>query len=66
MPRNNEIFHYIGFELAAKDQLPPGFTRVTRIGRSGYYADDIAPLVKKYDAVAADWESGAIAWVARE
>lgn len=27
-------------------------------------ADDIAGLVEKYDAVAADWESGAIAWVA--
>jgi adenosylhomocysteine nucleosidase len=27
-------------------------------------AQDIAALIKKYDAVAADWESGAIAWVA--
>ena len=26
--------------------------------------DDIADLRSKYDAVAADWESGAIAWVA--
>lgn len=26
--------------------------------------EDIPELVKKYDAVAADWESGAIAWVA--
>ncbi|MGE5073932.1 MAG: hypothetical protein ACM3MF_10935 [Anaerolineae bacterium] len=26
---------------------------------------DIAGLVEKYDAVAADWESGAIAWVAK-
>lgn len=27
-------------------------------------AEDIPALIKKYDAVAADWESGAIAWVA--
>ncbi len=27
--------------------------------------EDIAQLIKKYNAVAADWESGAIAWVAR-
>jgi adenosylhomocysteine nucleosidase len=26
--------------------------------------EDIAELIRKYDAVAADWESGAIAWVA--
>ena len=29
-------------------------------------AEDIAPLVEKYDAMAADWESGAIAWVAKK
>jgi adenosylhomocysteine nucleosidase len=29
-------------------------------------AGDIPALVKKYDAVAADWESGAIAWTARK
>ncbi len=28
--------------------------------------DDISLLIKKYDAVAADWESGAIAWVAQK
>ncbi len=28
--------------------------------------DDISMLIKKYDAVAADWESGAIAWVAQK
>lgn len=28
-------------------------------------ADDIPMLIEKYDAVAADWESGAIAWVAK-
>jgi adenosylhomocysteine nucleosidase len=28
--------------------------------------EDIPMLVKKYDAVAADWESGAIAWTARK
>lgn len=28
--------------------------------------EDIPMLIKKYDAVAADWESGAIAWVARK
>jgi adenosylhomocysteine nucleosidase len=28
-------------------------------------ASDIPMLIEKYDAVAADWESGAIAWVAR-
>lgn len=27
--------------------------------------DDIPMLIEKYDAVAADWESGAIAWVAQ-
>lgn len=27
---------------------------------------DIPHLIKKYDAVAADWESGAIAWVSRK
>jgi adenosylhomocysteine nucleosidase len=27
---------------------------------------DIPALIKKYDAVAADWESGAIAWVAKK
>lgn len=29
-------------------------------------AGDIARLIEKYDAVAADWESGAIAWVAQK
>lgn len=29
-------------------------------------ASDIPGLVEKYDAVAADWESGAIAWVAKK
>lgn len=29
-------------------------------------ADDIPSLIEKYDAVAADWESGAIAWVAKK
>jgi adenosylhomocysteine nucleosidase len=28
--------------------------------------EDIAKLITKYDAVAADWESGAIAWVAQK
>ena len=28
--------------------------------------DDIPILIEKYDAVAADWESGAIAWVAQK
>jgi adenosylhomocysteine nucleosidase len=28
--------------------------------------EDIAMLIQKYDAVAADWESGAIAWVAQK
>jgi adenosylhomocysteine nucleosidase len=28
--------------------------------------DDIPSLITKYDAVAADWESGAIAWVAKK
>ena len=28
--------------------------------------DDISSLIKKYNAVAADWESGAIAWVAQK
>ncbi len=28
--------------------------------------DDIPMLIEKYDAVAADWESGAIAWVAHK
>lgn len=28
--------------------------------------DDIAMLIEKYNAVAADWESGAIAWVAKK
>src|ERR1700690_948083 len=28
--------------------------------------EDIALLVERYDAVAADWESGAIAWVAKK
>jgi adenosylhomocysteine nucleosidase len=29
-------------------------------------AEDIPMLIEKYDAVAADWESGAIAWVAQK
>jgi len=29
-------------------------------------ASDIPMLIKKYDAIAADWESGAIAWVAKQ
>ena len=29
-------------------------------------AGDISTLIKKYNAVAADWESGAIAWVAQK
>jgi adenosylhomocysteine nucleosidase len=29
-------------------------------------ANDIPMLIRKYDAVAADWESGAIAWVAQK
>ena len=28
--------------------------------------EDIPMLIEKYDAVAADWESGAIAWVAQK
>ncbi len=28
--------------------------------------EDIPELIRKYDAVAADWESGAIAWVAKK
>lgn len=28
--------------------------------------EDVATLIQKYDAVAADWESGAIAWVAQK
>ncbi len=28
--------------------------------------EDIPMLIQKYDAIAADWESGAIAWVARQ
>ncbi|MBC7875810.1 MAG: 5'-methylthioadenosine/S-adenosylhomocysteine nucleosidase [Anaerolineales bacterium] len=28
-------------------------------------SDNIPTLIKKYDAVAADWESGAIAWIAK-
>jgi adenosylhomocysteine nucleosidase len=28
--------------------------------------EDIPMLIEKYDAVAADWESGAIAWVAKK
>lgn len=28
--------------------------------------DDIPMLIKKYNAIAADWESGAIAWVAKK
>ncbi len=28
--------------------------------------DDIPMLIEKYDAVAADWESGAVAWVAQK
>ena len=30
------------------------------------FAGDIAVLIEKFDAVAADWESGAIAWVAQK
>jgi adenosylhomocysteine nucleosidase len=29
-------------------------------------AEDIPALIRKYEAVAADWESGAIAWVAKK
>lgn len=29
-------------------------------------AEDVAHLIASYDAVAADWESGAIAWVAKQ
>jgi len=29
-------------------------------------ADDIPMLIQRYDAVAADWESGALAWVAQK
>ncbi|MDD2923071.1 MAG: hypothetical protein PHQ36_12370, partial [Anaerolineales bacterium] len=29
-------------------------------------AEDIPMLIEKYNAVAADWESGAIAWVAKK
>jgi len=63
---NRQLFDHIGFELAAAHHSLPGFTRVTGIGRSDIMAEDIAPLVEKYDAMAADWESGAIAWVAKK
>ena len=49
------------------DQLPHPVQRGLLVsGDRDIVASDISDLVEKYDAIAADWESGAIAWVAKK
>jgi len=48
------------------EPLPPGVRRAVIVsGDRDVTPESISNLVKKYDAVAADWESAAIAWVCR-
>ena len=46
------------------DQPTPVSRGLLVSGDRDIVAEDIPELIRKYDAVAADWESGAIAWVA--
>jgi adenosylhomocysteine nucleosidase len=66
---NEAIFHY-STELDLSwlpDPLPhPVACGLLVSGDRDIQASDIPGLVEKYGAVAADWESGAIAWVAKK
>ena len=49
------------------DYRPPSTIRGLLISADrDIVVEDIPMLIEKYDAVAADWESGAIAWVAKK
>ncbi|MBG0788514.1 MAG: 5'-methylthioadenosine/S-adenosylhomocysteine nucleosidase [Anaerolineaceae bacterium] len=62
------IEHYsVDFDLDWLPSPPPQpILRKTLVSADrDIIADDIPGLIEKYDAAAADWESGAIAWVAK-
>ncbi len=49
------------------DYRPPSTVRGLLVSADrDIVVEDIPMLIEKYDAVAADWESGAIAWVAKK
>lgn len=62
------IAHYTtDLDLSWLDQCPPSVTRGLLLSADrDIIASEIPHLVEKYNAVAADWESGAIAWVAKQ
>ncbi len=64
------IEHYatdIDLSWLSVDTLPPSVLRGLLVSADrDIVVDDIPMLVEKYDAIAADWESGAIAWVAKK
>jgi adenosylhomocysteine nucleosidase len=49
-----------------KDGLPSTVSGLLLSADRDIVKEDIPMLIEKYDAVAADWESGAIAWVAKK
>lgn len=63
------IKHYstdIDLSWLAMDNCPPSVVRGLLVSADrDIVVEDIPMLIEKYDAVAADWESGAIAWVAK-
>lgn len=63
------IEHYsVQFDLDwLPSPLPQPVLRKTLVSADrDIVAEDIPGLIEKYDAAAADWESGAIAWVAKK
>jgi adenosylhomocysteine nucleosidase len=63
------IEHYatdIDLSWLTADNLPLSVVRGLLVSADrDIVVEDIPMLIEKYDAVAADWESGAIAWVAK-
>ncbi|CAG1015567.1 5'-methylthioadenosine/S-adenosylhomocysteine nucleosidase [Anaerolineales bacterium] len=63
------IKHYstdIDLSWLAMDDCPASVVRGLLVSADrDIVVEDIPMLIEKYDAVAADWESGAIAWVAK-
>lgn len=66
----NEAIEYYSTEIDLSWLDPhdlPGVSRGLLVSADrDIVAGDIPMLIEKYDAVAADWESGAIAWVAKK
>jgi len=62
------IEHYsTNIDLSWLDDDQPSVVRGLLVSADrDIVVEDIPMLIEKYDAVAADWESGAIAWVAKK